>query len=284
MVLSTPSKLHPRLMAMPKGFAREWNRIGSQTRFYVTTLMGIPDAVLRYRSELLRLIAQMGMGSGALAVIGGTVVILGFLTMTTGAIVAVQGYNQFESVGVEALTGFASAFFNPREIQQGTVMVALAATIGAASTAQLGAMRINEEIDALEVVGIRSVSYLASTRVVAGMVVALPLFCVGLMTAFFAARNLTVAIYGQGSGVYDHYFNTYLSTTDLLWSVFEAEAAALMIMLVCTYYGYTASGGPAGVGEAVGRAVRASMVAGSILIVVMTFAIYGKTGNFHLAS
>jgi phospholipid/cholesterol/gamma-HCH transport system permease protein len=283
-VLSTPSKLHPRLRKAPEGFAREWNRIGAQTRFYFTTLAGVPDAVMRYRTELLRLIAQMGMGSGALAVIGGTVVILGFLTMTTGAIVAVQGYNQFESVGVEALTGFASAFFNPREIQQGTVMVALAATIGAASTAQLGAMRINEEVDALEVIGIRSVSYLASTRVVAGMVVALPLFCVGLMTAFFAARNLTVAIYGQGSGVYDHYFNTYLSSTDLLWSVFESEAAALMIMLICTYYGYTASGGPAGVGEAVGRAVRASMVAGSILIVVMTFAIYGKTGNFHLAS
>lgn len=279
-----PSKLYPRLQQMPKSFAREWNRIGSQTRFYVTTLAGIPDTTLHYRSELLRVIAQMAMGSGALAVIGGTVVILGFLTMTTGAIVAVQGYNQFQSVGVEALTGFASAFFNPREIQQGTVMVALAATIGAASTAQLGAMRINEEIDALEVLGIRSVSYLASTRVLAGLIVALPLFCVGLMTAFFAARNLTVAIYGQGSGVYDHYFNTYLSPTDLLWSVFEAEAAALMIMLICTFYGYNASGGPAGVGEAVGRAVRASMVAGSILIVVMTFAIYGKTGNFHLAS
>jgi phospholipid/cholesterol/gamma-HCH transport system permease protein len=284
MAVSIPSKLHPQIAAAPKSVAREWNRIGSQTRFYVTTLRGIPDAVVRYRTELLRLIAQMGMGSGALAVIGGTVVILGFLTMTTGAIVAVQGYNQFESVGVEALTGFASAFFNPREIQQGTVMVALAATIGAASTAQLGAMRINEEVDALEVIGIRSIAYLASTRVVAGMVVALPLFCVGLMTAFFAARNLTVAIYGQGSGVYDHYFNTYLSSNDLLWSVFEAETAALMIMLICTYYGYTASGGPAGVGEAVGRAVRASMVAGSILIVVMTFAIYGKTGNFHLAS
>lgn len=108
-----PSKLYPRLQQMPKSFAREWNRIGSQTRFYVTTLAGIPDTTLHYRSELLRVIAQMAMGSGALAVIGGTVVILGFLTMTTGAIVAVQGYNQFQSVGVEALTGFASAFSIP---------------------------------------------------------------------------------------------------------------------------------------------------------------------------
>lgn len=59
-------------------------------------------------------------------------------------------------------------------------------------------MRINEEIDALEVIGIRSISYLASTRVLAGVVVAVPLFCVGLMTAYLAARVGTTAIYGQG--------------------------------------------------------------------------------------
>ncbi|OBK97674.1 ABC transporter permease [Mycobacterium asiaticum] len=271
-------------MTLTKTVAGEWNRVGSQMRFYVSTLTGIPDAVMNYRGELLRVIAQMGLGTGVLAVIGGTVVIVGFLAMTTGAIVAVQGYNQFASVGVEALTGFASAFFNTREIQPGTVMVALAATVGAGATAQLGAMRINEEIDALEVIGIRSVSYLASTRVLAGVVVAVPLFCVGLMTAYLAARLGTTAVYGQGSGVYDHYFNTFLRPSDVLWSSLEVVVVALMIMLVCTYYGYTAHGGPAGVGEAVGRAVRASMVVASIAIVIMTLAIYGQSPNFHLAS
>ncbi|KUI06414.1 ABC transporter permease [Mycobacterium lehmannii] len=284
MSLSVPSALHPRLQRTAKAGVGGWHRLGEQTRFYATTLAGIPDAVVKYRSELLRVIAQMGLGSGALAVIGGTIVIIAFLTITTGAIVAVQGYNQLASVGVEALTGFASAFFNTREIQPGTVMVALAATIGAGSTAQLGAMRINEEIDALEAIGIRTVSYLASTRVVAGVIVAVPLFCVGLMTAFLAARLGTTAVYGQGSGVYDHYFYTYLSPTDVLWSLAEVAAVALMIMLMCTYYGYTASGGPAGVGEAVGRAVRASMVVASLLILVMTLAIYGQSGDFHLAA
>lgn len=282
-MLGVPSGLHPRLQRARQAVVAGWDQIGSQTRFYATTLAGIPDAVINYRGELLRVIAQMGLGSGALAVIGGTVVIVAFLTMTTGAIVAVQGYNQLASVGVEALTGFASAFFNTREIQPGTVMVALAATVGAGSTAQLGAMRINEEIDALEAIGIRSVSYLASTRVVAGVIVAIPLFCIGLMTAFWAARIGTTAVYGQGSGVYDHYFYTYLSPSDVLWSLAEVAAVALMIMLLCTYYGYTARGGPAGVGEAVGRAVRASMVVASVLIVIMTLAIYGQSGDFHLA-
>jgi phospholipid/cholesterol/gamma-HCH transport system permease protein len=284
MTLSIPSSLHPQVRRRIDNLVHEWNRVGSQTRFYTTTLQAIPDAVRSYPSELLRLIAQMGMGTAALAMIGGTIVIVGFLTMTTGALVAVQGYNQFASIGLEALTGFASAYFNVRLIVPGTASVALSATIGAGATAQIGAMRINEEIDALEVIGIRSVSYLASTRVVAGVVVVIPLYCVAIMMAFLASRAGTVAIYGQGSGVYDHYFNTFLSSRDMIWSFFQSVAITVVIMLVHTYYGYTAGGGPAGVGEAVGRAVRTSMVIAAMVIVMITLAVYGQSGNFHLAS
>ena len=260
-----------------------WNRIGAQAQFYAKTLAAIPDAVIHYRTELLRLIAQMGLGTGALAVVGGTVAIVGFLTMTTGALVAVQGYNQLASVGFEALTGFASAFFNVRLIVPGTTSVALSATIGAGATAQLGAMRINEEIDALEVIGIRTVSYLAATRVLAGVMVVIPLYCIAVMMAFLAARLGTVVLYGQGSGVYDHYFNTFLIPSDLIWSFFQSVAMTVVIMLVHTFYGFTASGGPAGVGEAVGRAVRTSMVVASVEIVMISLAVYGQTGNFNLA-
>lgn len=284
MTHSVPSTLHPRLRRVSDSVVKEWNRVGSQMRFYSTTLGSIPDAVTNYRGEALRLIAQMGLGVAALAMIGGTVVIVGFLTMTTGALVAVQGYNQLASVGIEALTGFASAYFNVRLIVPGTASVALSATIGAGATAQMGAMRINEEIDALEVIGIRSVSYLASTRVVAGIVVVIPLYCVAIMMAFLASRAGTTAIYGQGSGVYDHYFNTFLSPRDIIWSFFQVVAITIVVMLVHTYYGYTARGGPAGVGEAVGRAVRTSMVVAAVEIVMITLAVYGESGNFHLAS
>ncbi|HEY4793654.1 MAG TPA: ABC transporter permease [Mycobacterium sp.] len=284
MTQALPSRLHPRLQRTTNTVVREWNRIGSQMQFYVTTLGSIPDAVVNYRTEMLRLIAQMGLGTAALAMIGGTVVIVGFLTMTTGALVAVQGYNQLASVGIEALTGFASAYFNVRLIVPGTASVALSATIGAGATAQMGAMRINEEIDALEVLGVRSVSYLASTRVVAGVVVVIPLYCIAIMMAFLASRAGTVTIYGQGSGVYDHYFNTFLSPRDIVWSFFQVLAITVVVMLVHTFYGYTASGGPAGVGEAVGRAVRTSMVVAAVEIVLITLAVYGQSGNFHLAS
>ena len=201
----------PRLARRLDNWVGAWNHIGTQTKFYGKTLRSVGYVFTHYRIELLRIIAQMGLGTGALVVIGGTVAIVGFLTVTTGALVAVQGYTDFSEIGVEALTGFASAFFNVRLIAPATTAIALAATIGAGATAQLGAMRINEEIDALEVMGIRSVAYLASTRVIAGLVVVIPLYCVGVLASFWAARFGTTVIYGQSTGVYDHYFRTFLN-------------------------------------------------------------------------
>ena len=272
-----------RVRRTAREWGQSWNRIGRQTKFYGRTLRGVWDAVVYYKGEVIRLIAQMGLGAGALAVIGGTIAIVGFLTLSTGALVAVQGYNQFSSIGVEALTGFASAFFNVRLIAPLTAGVGMAATIGAGATAQLGAMRINEEIDALEVIGIRTIAYLASARVIAGVVVVIPLYCVAVLMSFLAARVGTTFIYGQSTGVYDHYFRTFLDPVDLIWSFLQAVAMALVIMLVHTYYGFTASGGPAGVGEAVGRAVRSSLIVASLVTVMISLAVYGQSGNFNLS-
>ncbi|NDJ89702.1 ABC transporter permease [Mycolicibacter kumamotonensis] len=281
--MTVPSKLYPRIPHTARRALDGLTRIGTQAQFYFQTLASVRDAALNYRLEMIRLIAQMGLGTGALAVVGGTVAIVGFLTLSTGALVAVAGYNQFANVGVEALTGFASAFFNVRLIAPVIAGIALAATIGAGATAQLGAMRINEEIDALEVMGVRSVAYLASSRVVAGVVVVMPLYCVAMLTSFWAARFGTTAIYGQSGGVYDHYFNTFLNSADIIWSFVQAVSMAVVIMLVHTYYGFTAAGGPAGVGEAVGRAVRTSMVSAVFVVMFLSLAIYGQSGNFHLS-
>jgi phospholipid/cholesterol/gamma-HCH transport system permease protein len=274
----------PKPSADPVGKAvNATRRLGEQTAFYGQALAATPDAVRRYPGEVLRLVATMGLGTGALAVIGGTVVIVGFLTLSTGALIAVQGYNTLSNVGIEALTGFLGAFLNVRFIAPATAGVALAATIGAGATAQLGAMRINEEIDALEVMGIRAVTYLASTRIVAGVIAVIPIYTVAVLMSFLATRFGTTIIYGQSRGVYDHYFSTFLQPTDLLWSFTEALAMAAAVMSVHTYYGFTATGGPAGVGEAVGRAVRTSITAGVFILLTITLSVYGQSGNFHLS-
>jgi phospholipid/cholesterol/gamma-HCH transport system permease protein len=273
----------PHLRRATRNWSQVWNRAGEQTAFYCRTLVQIRVAFAQYPTEIVRLIAQMSLGTGALAVIGGTTVIVGFLTFSAGALIAVQGYNQLAGIGVEALTGFLSAYVNVRLIAPLVAGIGLAATIGAGATAQLGAQRISEEIDALEVMGIRSVAYLASTRVVAGAVVVIPLYCVAVLMSFLAARSGTTAIYGQSTGVYDHYFNTFLQPVDLIWSFLTAIAMAISIMLVHTYYGYTASGGPAGVGEAVGRAVRSSLIVAVFVTLAISLSIYGQSGDFNLS-
>lgn len=280
---SVPSTRTPRLRRAVGGFVDGWNRIGVQTHFYGMTIRSISDALIHYRGEVATQIAQMSLGTGALAVVGGTVVIVAFLTMSAGAIIAVQGYNQLAGVGVEALTGFASAYINVRIIAPLVTGIGLAATIGAGATAQLGAMRIAEEIDALEVMGVRTVAYLASSRVLAGLIVVLPLYCVAVLMSFMAARFGTTVVYGQSTGVYDHYFTTFLNPVDLLWSFVQAMAMALTVMVIHTYYGFTASGGPAGVGEAVGRAVRASLIVVVFVTLVISLAVYGQSGNFELS-
>ena len=284
MTVAAPSKPRPWLRALGANFGAGLTRVGVQAQFYGRTLVSIGDATTRYQTETLRLIAQMSLSVGTLAVIGGTVGIVGFMTLAIGTITAIQAYTEFANIGAEALTGFAAAYFGTRLLTPIVTGIALAATLGAGTTAQIGAMRINEEIDALEVMGIRSIAYLASSRVVAGMVVVLPLFCVAMLTSYTATRYCTTAVYGQSTGVYDHYFNTFLNPTDLLWALLQAVSMALVIMLIHTYYGFNATGGPAGVGQAVGRSVRASLIVATFVIVLLSLAIYGQSGNFHLSS
>lgn len=263
--------------------AEGFNQLGRQTRFYANTLGALGDALVRYKGETLRLIAQMGLGSGALAMIGGATVVIGFLTFAGGTVIAIQGYSSLSGIGVEAFSGFVSAFVNVRLVAPLVAAIGLAATIGAGATAQLGAMRINEEIDALEVMGIRAVSYLTSTRLAAGVIVVVPLFCVAVIMAVVGTRLSVTMAYGQSTGVYDHYFRTFLNPADMLWSLLQAVFMAVVIMLIHTYYGFTATGGPVGVGEAVGRATRTSLVMASLVTVAVSLAVYGQHGNFHLS-
>src|SRR5690606_13292326 len=119
------------------------------------------------------------------------------------------------NIGVETYTGFAAALVNVRVVGPVNAGIALAATVGAGATAELGAMRISEEIDALEVMGINSISYLVSARVVAGFTVIIPLYALALIMAFASPQIVTTLFFGQSSGTYDHYFRTFLRPDDV---------------------------------------------------------------------
>ena len=280
--MSAPSPLYARTWRAIRRVGDGWNRLGEQTQFYAKTIGSTGDALVNYRVELLRAIAQMSLGTGALILIGGSVVIVGLLALIGATITGQQGFATLQGVGIEALLGFLGSYLNVRIVAPLQATVALSATIGAGATAQLGAMRINEEIDALEVIGVRSVAYLASSRVLAGVVVVIPLYCVAVLMAFLGIR-MVASFESLSSGVYNHYFRTFLNPAELVWSLLIVIMTGTVVMLIHTYYGYNATGGPAGVGEAVGRAVRASLIVAIFVIMLATFAIYGHGGNFHLS-
>ncbi|KAZ21744.1 ABC transporter permease YrbE1B [Mycobacterium tuberculosis M1392] len=262
--------------------ARGLDEAGQLTWFALTSIGQIAHALRYYRKETLRLIAQIGMGTGAMAVVGGTVAIVGFVTLSGSSLVAIQGFASLGNIGVEAFTGFFAALINVRIAGPVVTGVALAATVGAGATAELGAMRISEEIDTLEVMGIKSISFLASTRIMAGLVVIIPLYALAMIMSFLSPQITTTVLYGQSNGTYEHYFQTFLRPDDVFWSFLEALIITAIVMVSHCYYGYAAGGGPVGVGEAVGRSMRFSLVSVQVVVLFAALALYGVDPNFNL--
>ena len=257
--------------------------LGSQLSFYLRVLLAIPRSIAHYPREIMRILAEVTLGSGALAVIGGTVGVIIGMTFFTGAQVGLSGYAALNQLGTAPFAGLVSAYFNTREIAPLVAGIALAATVGCGFTAQLGAMRISEEVDALEVMAIPSMPFLVATRVVGGLIAVIPLYVVGLLSSYFAARVIVTQYYGQSAGTYDYYFNAFLPPGDVLWSFGKVLVFAVVVILIHCYHGFTASGGPAGVGVAVGRAVRTSIVAINVIDLLLSMAIWGATTTVRLA-
>jgi phospholipid/cholesterol/gamma-HCH transport system permease protein len=257
--------------------------LGGQLIFHLRAVSWVPRSLRRYPKEVLRLIASVSFGSGALAVIGGTIGVMLSLSLFTGAVVGLQGYAALNQLGTATLAGFISAYFNTREIAPLVAGLALSSTVGCGFTAQLGSMRISEEIDALEVMAVRSMPYLVTCRLIAGFIAVVPLYVIGLLTSYLGARIVTVDAYGQSAGTYDHYFMLFLPPIDVVLSFVKVLCFSVIVILIHCYYGYTAEGGPAGVGRAVGRAVRLSIVSVAVFDFFLSLALWGSTTTVRIA-
>ncbi|MEJ8279428.1 ABC transporter permease [Pseudonocardia spirodelae] len=257
--------------------------LGKQATFYTKALAWVYRALGRYKKEEVRLIAEVGMGNGALALIGGSAVISGFILFFGGTTAGVQAYQALNNIDLEALAGFTSANVGTRLLVPIIMGAALAATIGTGFTAQLGAMRINEEIDAIEVMGIPSMPYLVTTRIIAGLIVVVPLYAVGLVMAYAGWKFTQVVAFGLSSGTFDHYFDTFLQPIDIVYAMLQGLAQVVVVVLIHTYYGFNATGGPVGVGEAVGRAVRLSLIAVMTAALAVAMAVYGGADTFRIS-
>ena len=279
-ILTAPLRFLRRILGGVLGLLDD---LGAQLSFYARSIGWTWRVALRYKKEVVRLLAEVSLGSGALALVGGTIGVIAFLTFFTGTEVGLQGYAALNQLGTSNFTAFLSAYFNTREIAPLVAGLALSATVGCGFTAQLGAMRISEEVDALEVMGVPSLPFLVTTRMIAGFIAVVPLYVVGLLSSYFAARLITTGFYGQSTGTYDQYFQQYLPAIDVIYSFIKVLIFAVIIILIHCYYGYYASGGPAGVGVAVGRAVRTAIVAINLVDFFLSLAIWGATTTVKIA-
>ena len=245
-----------------------------QLHFYARIVRAMPRA-LRYPREILVLMSDITLGSGALIVGGGMFFVVVSIAFFTGTEVGLEGFNGLQQIGAEAFTGVITSLANTREITPLVAGVALAAQVGAGFTAQLGAMRISDEIDALEVMGVNSIVYLVATRVWAALITMVPLYLAALFASYLASELVVTKFFGLSSGTYQHYFQLYLPPIDIFYSFMKAMTFAVLVTFVHCYYGYTAGGGPAGVGVAAGRAIRLSIILVVVVNLVLSLVLFG---------
>jgi phospholipid/cholesterol/gamma-HCH transport system permease protein len=257
---------------------------GKQLLFYVKVIANMPRIVTRgYLRLVWALMSDITIGAGALIVGGGMVFVIFSMSFFTGTEVGLQGFKGLEQIGAQAFTGLVGSFANTREVTPLIAGVAFAAQVGAGFTAELGAMRISDEIDALEVMSVPSFVYLVCTRVIAALLCIIPLYLFSLYASFLATELVTTKFFGLSPGVYEHYFRLYLPAIDVLYSLAKAAVFAVVVSLIHCYYGYYATGGPAGVGVAVGRAIRLSIVMVVILNLIMSLIFWGGGNTVKIA-
>ena len=251
-------------------FGAVWDQVAFAGRLLVSMPRG-----LKYRKEIFGHVSDIALGAGALIVGGGMFFVISTIAFFTGTEVGLEGFTGLQQIGAQTFTGVVSSLADTREITPLVAGVALAAQVGAGFTAQLGAMRISEEIDALEVMGVNSFVYLVTTRVWAALIAMVPLYLAALFSSFLATELIVTHFFSLSSGTYAFYFKLFLPRIDIVYSFVKAMVFAVAVTLVHCYYGVHAEGGPAGVGVAAGRAIRLSIILVVLLDLVMSLVMFG---------
>ncbi|MEV5830572.1 ABC transporter permease [Spirillospora sp. NPDC052242] len=236
----------------------------------------------RHLKTVVAQVSDISAGVGAVVLGLGMVVVIFFMSFFTGTTVGLQAVPGLQRVGVESLAGIIASYANVREVTPIIAGVALIFQLGGSFTAELGAMRISEEIDALEVMGINSLAHLVCTRLAAALITLVPLYLLALFASFFATRLISIHFFGISPGIYDYYFHLYLPPIDVFYSVVKVVVFTVIIVLVHCYRGYNAGGGPVGVGLATGQAIRESMVTIIMANLLLSYIFWGDGGTVSL--
>jgi phospholipid/cholesterol/gamma-HCH transport system permease protein len=238
------------LLAAPRGWIESFGLLVKFIAGVFREIFGL--RVLNFFGETLR---QAGI-----LIVGSTLVIWG-LVFIAGAECGIEGAYFSQAQGTPAYSGVFAAWCDLREIVPLAFGYMMAAKVGTGIVAELGSMRISDEIDALEVMGISGITFLCGTRLLAAWMVLPFIYLCSIGAGFFASWLTIVEQIGNvSSGGFFLIFWQFQNPPDLLFSVIKAMAEATLIVLVGCYYGYNASGGPVGVGTATAKSMVLNLV------------------------
>jgi phospholipid/cholesterol/gamma-HCH transport system permease protein len=270
------------LLAPVRGLSRPFDNMVDQLKFHGRALKAMP-AALQYRRLIVFIVSDITIGAGALIVGAGTFFVIFAMSFFTGTQVGLEGFQGLSQIGAQSFVGLVSSWANTREITPLVAGVALAAQVGTSFTAEIGAARISEEIDALEVMAVPSLTYMVATRIWAAIITIIPLYLAALFSSYIATQAIVTRFFTLSSGTYLHYFHLFLPPIDIFYSLTKAILFAIVVTLIHCYYGYNASGGPAGVGVASGRAIRTSIVTIVVLNLFLSLIFWGGGDTVRIA-
>src|SRR5579871_4342142 len=238
------------LLAAPRGWLDAFGVIVKFSSRVLAQLFGV--RVLRYAGETLR---QAGI-----LIVSSTLVIWG-LVFIIGLECGIEGAYFTYQEGTPAYSGVFAAWCDLRELVPLVFGYMMAAKVGTGIVAELGSMRISDEIDALEVMGISGMRFLCATRLLASWMVLPFMYLCAIGVGFIGTWLAVVEQIGDvSSGGFFLIFWQFQNPPDLLFSLIKAMAEATLIVLTGCYYGYNAGGGPVGVGTATAKSMVLNIV------------------------
>ncbi|MRH91291.1 ABC transporter permease [Nocardia sp. SYP-A9097] len=254
---------------------RPVDSIGFVIGFCWQVISSVPYTLVHYRRQTITVITDMTWGRGSVIIGGGVVPLMMLMGAAMGASIGIEAFSALNLLSLGQLSGLISAFGVTREMAPIAAGVGFAAQAGCRMTAEIGSMRISEEIDALESLGIRSVPFVVTTRVIGGIISVAPAFVVALILSYFSCEVIVTVVHGTPSGTYNHYFDQFIVPWDIFAAIIKVVVFAIAVVLIHCYQGFFATGGPEGVGIGSGRAIRASLVAIIALDMVATILLWG---------
>ncbi|MEA2348881.1 MAG: phospholipid/cholesterol/gamma-HCH transport system permease protein [Thermoleophilaceae bacterium] len=232
-------------------------------------------ALPRFSAEVLR---QIGM------LVAGSVLVIVFISFIAGASCGIAAEAIGQAIGASIVGPLFSSFCVNREIVPFIFGFIVAAKVGGGIVAQLGAMRVNEEVDALEIMGVPSITYLVSSRMLAAAIVLPIAYVISLGAAEAAAWIGSFVRSGTLSqGTWEFVFYTVTNLTDIGFSLIKGLVISGAVVLVALFFGYRVRGGPVEVGTATAQSMAVNLILVTVLNMVMTFLFWGFDPRLPIA-